>query len=166
MAKPPGIPYALIEKLRGEAPTVVAGFLNVVIFWIDQGKLEPLEESRIERLSLLPRNIWLLHGKLVVERLNEFTGPFIEHWKICNHRSGIYSQNAINARKALKLKNELKKRAISSIGPQEIFDKSEALSSLPHKLERTTRHNAEPPAYIINRSTQKPVPLKTNMKDV
>lgn len=164
MAKPPGIPFALIEKFRGEAPTVTQGFLNVVIFWIDQGKLEPIEEARIERLSLLPRNIWLLSGKLIVERLNEFWEPMILAWKIKQHKSELYGKIGLLGRQSRKQQKELRKQALSTIPKvsKNLLDDVQEFSRQPVKIERK-KTGILPPAFII--STQKSAPLKGTLKD-
>lgn len=157
MARPQTIPYDLLMNLRGETPTVIAGFVNVVTFWIDRGNMEPLPEERIRRLTLLPRNVWHLSGKAILEHLNAFYGPFTEHWKRTKCVSDTYSRNAVMARKKHALKKRLMK---TEVGLTDVNEMSE-FSMRPVKLERIHTPRIGDPV----KHTTKPIDFTPTMRD-
>lgn len=163
MAKPPAIPYALIENMRGEDPVITQGFLNVVIFWIKRGIIEPLEEARIEKLSLLAREDWKVYEGAILERIKEFTGPFIEHWERHSHKVGRMKKMARTSANKWTRLNEMLKNHVTNVTEATIKDSVEAFSISPVKLERTTRHNI-PQAHVIRESKPKKAMVGT-LKD-
>lgn len=170
MAKPPGIPFKLIENLYDEEDAVIAAFIRVTIRMIGRTVIEKPLEANIKQMACLDSKVWERVNPRLKTLLESFYEPFLEHWKRHQCKSGMYDKKAMLMRKANALRKALVQKHVTnvteSVVKQSLKDEMHELSSLPHKLERTTRHDASAPAYIIKQPTKKPPPLKTNMKDV
>lgn len=174
MAKVPPLPHDLMQKtLTGEPCSVIGAFTNIILFWIDRGIKEPLPEHKIRGLSLLPSNLWAKYETRLKTMLDEFYGPFIEHWHKVNMTHGRFKERATKAGLANVQAKAKKAKAIAELQktqPQPLLDESQEFSRQPHTIDRiyqrTTRFVDDTP-QLPPRSTKKkpPVDFKPGLKD-
>lgn len=132
MRKPPTIPSQwLINNLPGEPVQVVAGFMNILLFWLDKGKPERPLDAKMKATSMLPSSGWTMYGEHIKRLFDEFYEPMHNHWqhrKLVNDKMSLVANHANNVY-AEKRRKEKKQKLSEK-------NESESLSFLPHKLDK------------------------------
>lgn len=169
MPKTPPIPHDMLERtLSGERYAVIAGFMNIIIIWIDRGVKEPMEEDKLERLSGLPTQIWARHGTRVKTLLESFYGPFIEYWDRFSCKTKKLHDRAVRGYKGkilAKLKRENDIALLQKPQQEPLKDEKIEFSIQPHRLERTHERTTRFVTDTPRKSTP-PAPFKPGLKDV
>lgn len=161
MAKPPSIPaILLINALWDECPSVVYGFINVIMRWIDKGNTEKPLEEKLRTMSRLSPVLWHNHKERILELLNEFYGPFLKHWYTRLAINGKMSTQLSGMRDRLNIK--VKKSKMAEIPA--LKDEMSEFSIQPHRLERTHERTTRFVTDTPRKSTP-PAPFKPGLKD-